>query len=77
MAKQIQAIRGMNDCLPDQSGLWQWVENTIRQVVANYGYQEIRTPIVESTDLFKRSIGEVTDIVEKKCTTLTIGTVIV
>ena len=66
MAKQIQAIRGMNDCLPEQSGLWQWVENTIRQVVANYGYQEIRTPIVESTDLFKRSIGEVTDIVEKE-----------
>lgn len=66
MTKQIQAIRGMNDCLPEQSGLWQWVENTIRGVVANYGYQEIRTPIVESTDLFKRSIGEVTDIVEKE-----------
>ena len=56
----------MNDCLPEQSGLWQWVEDNIRQVVASYGYQEIRTPIVESTDLFKRSIGEVTDIVEKE-----------
>ncbi len=66
MAKQIQAIRGMNDCLPAESGIWQWVENTIRDVVASYGYQELRTPIVESTDLFKRSIGEVTDIVEKE-----------
>ncbi|MCC2614957.1 histidine--tRNA ligase [Aestuariibacter halophilus] len=66
MSKQIQAIRGMNDCLPEQSGTWQWVEQRIRQVVASYGYQEIRTPVVESTDLFKRSIGEVTDIVEKE-----------
>jgi histidyl-tRNA synthetase len=66
VSKQIQAIRGMNDCLPAQSGLWQSVEGVIRQVVASYGYQEIRTPIVESTDLFKRSIGEVTDIVEKE-----------
>lgn len=66
MSKQIQAIRGMNDCLPTESGLWQYVESSIRQVVANYGYQEIRTPIVESTELFKRSIGEVTDIVEKE-----------
>ncbi|WP_421131992.1 histidine--tRNA ligase [Alteromonas sp. A079] len=66
MAKTIQAIRGMNDCLPEISGTWQKVESAIRQVVASYGYQEIRTPIVESTDLFKRSIGEVTDIVEKE-----------
>lgn len=66
MAKTIQAIRGMNDCLPTESGKWQQVEAGIRQVVASYGYQEIRTPIVESTDLFKRSIGEVTDIVEKE-----------
>ncbi|MDC0602433.1 histidine--tRNA ligase [Aliiglaciecola sp.] len=66
MTKQIQAVRGMNDCLPNDSGIWQWVENTIRQVVAGYGYQELRTPVVESTDLFKRSIGEVTDIVEKE-----------
>ena len=66
MAKTIQAIRGMNDCLPSQTGIWQFVEANIRQVVANYGYSEIRTPIVESTDLFKRSIGEVTDIVEKE-----------
>lgn len=66
VSKQIQAIRGMNDCLPEQSGLWQWVEQTIREVVKSYGYQEIRTPVVESTELFKRSIGEVTDIVEKE-----------
>jgi histidyl-tRNA synthetase len=56
----------MNDCLPEVSGTWQKVESVLRQVVASYGYQEIRTPIVESTDLFKRSIGEVTDIVEKE-----------
>ncbi|MCM2680136.1 histidine--tRNA ligase [Echinimonas agarilytica] len=66
MAKQIQAVRGMNDCLPDQSPAWQFVENNLRQVVAGYGYSEIRTPILESTELFKRSIGEVTDIVEKE-----------
>jgi histidyl-tRNA synthetase len=66
VSNQIQAIRGMNDCLPEHSGVWQWVEDAIREVVASYGYQEIRTPIVESTDLFKRSIGEVTDIVEKE-----------
>ena len=56
----------MNDCLPSDSSTWQFVEQHIRSVVAAYGYQEIRTPIVESTDLFKRSIGEVTDIVEKE-----------
>ncbi len=56
----------MNDCLPEVSGTWQYVESTLRDVVASYGYQEIRTPIVESTELFKRSIGEVTDIVEKE-----------
>lgn len=66
MVKQIQAIRGMNDILPTQSPLWQKVETLLRQVVNCYGYNEIRTPIVESTDLFKRSIGEVTDIVEKE-----------
>lgn len=66
MAKQIQAIRGMNDCLPDDSPKWQHVETILRNTVAAYGYAEIRMPIVESTDLFKRSIGEVTDIVEKE-----------
>ena len=66
MAKQIQAIRGMNDILPTQSHLWQKVEAGLRSSVSAYGYSEIRTPIVENTDLFKRSIGEVTDIVEKE-----------
>ncbi|MGL4446397.1 MAG: ATP phosphoribosyltransferase regulatory subunit, partial [Shewanella sp.] len=66
MAKQIQAIRGMNDILPTQSPLWQKVEAVLRLSVSAYGYSEIRTPIVENTDLFKRSIGEVTDIVEKE-----------
>jgi histidyl-tRNA synthetase len=66
MAKNIQAIRGMHDLLPEQSPRWQFLEGTVRDLLAGYGYQEIRMPIVESTDLFKRSIGEVTDIVEKE-----------
>ena len=66
MAKSIQAIRGMNDILPEQTPYWQYVENSFRQLMQSYGYQEIRMPIVESTALFKRSIGEVTDIVEKE-----------
>lgn len=66
MAKAIQAIRGMNDCLPQDTPLWQWLETTIRRVLASYGYSEIRMPIVESTPLFKRAIGEVTDVVEKE-----------
>nr|WP_283102816.1 histidine--tRNA ligase [Shewanella abyssi] len=66
VAKQIQAIRGMNDILPTQSPIWQKLETVLRETVSAYGYSEIRTPIVESTDLFKRSIGEVTDIVEKE-----------
>ncbi|MGF2734626.1 histidine--tRNA ligase [Marinobacter sp. DUT-1] len=65
MAK-IQAIRGMNDILPEQTPVWQFVEAAVRKVLRQYGYQEIRMPIVEQTDLFKRSIGEVTDIVEKE-----------
>jgi histidyl-tRNA synthetase len=64
--KKIQAIRGMNDLLPSDSPVWQYVENTIADILRRYGYQEIRFPIVESTDLFKRSIGEATDIVEKE-----------
>ena len=66
MAKSIQAIRGMNDLLPDQSPAWQQVESIIRRVAASYGYSEIRMPVLEQTALFKRSIGEVTDIVEKE-----------
>ncbi|NLW04595.1 MAG: histidine--tRNA ligase [Pseudomonadaceae bacterium] len=66
MAKKIQAIRGMNDLLPEASPGWQYLEKTVRELLARYGYQEIRMPIVEQTALFKRSIGEVTDIVEKE-----------
>ena len=66
MAKSIQAIRGMHDVLPHSSPHWQYVERNIREVLSAYGYSEIRLPIVESTELFKRSIGEVTDIVEKE-----------
>ena len=66
MSKKITSIRGMNDILPEQTGLWQWLEAKVGAVLASYGYQEIRMPIVEQTDLFKRSIGEVTDIVEKE-----------
>ncbi len=56
----------MNDLLPDQSPIWQMVESSLVDILQRYGYQEIRFPILESTDLFKRSIGEVTDIVEKE-----------
>ncbi|MCP3664008.1 MAG: histidine--tRNA ligase [Gammaproteobacteria bacterium] len=66
MAKKIQAIRGMHDILPEQSPLWLILEDAVRDVVERYGYRQLRTPIVEMTDLFKRSIGEVTDIVEKE-----------
>ncbi|TQV75067.1 histidine--tRNA ligase [Aliikangiella marina] len=66
MSKTFQAVKGMNDCLPTDSPVWQYLEGCLREVVAGYGYQEIRTPIVENTQLFCRSIGEVTDIVEKE-----------
>ncbi|NLQ16830.1 histidine--tRNA ligase [Marinomonas sp. M1K-6] len=66
MAQKIQAIRGMNDILPDQSSVWLYLEKTVADVVKSYGYQQIRFPIVESTDLFKRGVGETTDIVEKE-----------
>jgi histidyl-tRNA synthetase len=66
MGKNIQAIRGMRDILPDQTPLWQWLEDRVRAVLEGYGYGEIRMPLLEMTELFKRSIGEVTDIVEKE-----------
>jgi histidyl-tRNA synthetase len=66
MALSIQAIRGMHDILPEEVMLWQTLEDRARQVLESYGYAEIRTPTVELTELFKRSIGEVTDIVEKE-----------
>lgn len=66
MAENIRSVRGMNDLLPEQTPYWQAVENTLKTVLDSYGYQEIRFPVVEKTELFKRSIGEVTDIVEKE-----------
>jgi histidyl-tRNA synthetase len=64
--KTLQAVRGMNDILPADSPLWLYFERTVAELLASYGYQQIRLPIVEPTELFKRSIGEVTDIVEKE-----------
>lgn len=70
MAKNIQSIRGMHDILPESTPIWQFFENTVRNLLGTYGYSEIRMPIVEQTDLFKRAVGEVTDIVEKEMYTL-------
>ncbi|EKO3383627.1 histidine--tRNA ligase [Vibrio fluvialis] len=66
MAKTIQAIRGMNDCLPTQSPLWQKVEGIVKNVISAYGYNEVRMPIVEETNLFSRAVGEETDVVSKE-----------
>ena len=66
MSKQIQPVRGMNDVLPAEIGAWQHLERVARGVFEAYGYAELRVPIVEHTELFKRSIGEYTDIVEKE-----------
>ncbi len=66
MAKVMQAIRGMNDILPSETPYWQHVEAVIREVMASYGYEELRLPIIEHTELFVRTIGEITDIVEKE-----------
>ena len=66
MADKLVAVKGMNDLLPPQSARWEWVEATLRSLFARYGYQNVRTPIVEPTALFVRGLGEVTDIVEKE-----------
>jgi histidyl-tRNA synthetase len=66
LAEQIQPIRGMNDILPTEIGAWQYLERSVRDVVSAYGYEEMRVPIVEQTSLFKRSIGEFTDVVGKE-----------
>jgi histidyl-tRNA synthetase len=71
MSETIQAIRGMNDVLPDEAPLWRFFEDTVQDLLERYGYRRMRTPIVERTDLFVRSIGEVTDIVEKEMYTFT------
>jgi len=66
LSKSIQAVRGMRDILPEETPYWHHLESIVQATLAAYGYQEIRFPILEKTDLFKRSIGEVTDIVEKE-----------
>ncbi|HEX4331522.1 MAG TPA: histidine--tRNA ligase [Usitatibacter sp.] len=66
MTAKIQSIRGMEDVLPDRSALWQKFEDTVREVFEQYGYCNIRTPVLEPTALFVRGLGEVTDIVEKE-----------
>ncbi|MFA6037606.1 MAG: histidine--tRNA ligase [Legionellales bacterium] len=63
---QIQAIRGMHDIMPAQIGDWQYIENIVRRLTAAYGYQEIRFPVLEMTALFKRTVGEESDIVTKE-----------
>ena len=66
MAKFIEPVRGMNDILPEAASRWQQLERVTREVLESYGYREIRLPVVEKTELFKRSIGDATDIVEKE-----------
>jgi histidyl-tRNA synthetase len=66
MSETLQAVKGMNDILPEEAGQWLWFEDTVRDWLEAYGYRNIRMPLVEPTALFKRAIGEVTDIVEKE-----------
>jgi len=66
MAEILKAIKGMNDILPPESARWEWLEDVVRQLMRRYGFQNMRTPIVEPTALFVRGLGEVTDIVEKE-----------
>ena len=66
MAEKITAVKGMNDLLPTDSGRWEALEETVRQLMRRHAYRNIRTPIVEPTALFVRGLGEVTDIVEKE-----------
>ena len=66
MIKSLQAVRGMNDVLPGQIGAWRHLDRVLRGLLRDYGYEELRIPVVEHTELFQRSIGEYTDIVEKE-----------
>lgn len=66
MSEIITAVRGMKDILPDESPLWHWLETKMSSILTQYAYRELRTPILEKTQLFKRAVGEVTDIVEKE-----------
>ena len=66
MADRLSAVKGMNDLLPTDSHVWEWLEDLVRDLMRRHGYRNIRTPIVEPTALFVRGLGEVTDIVEKE-----------
>jgi histidyl-tRNA synthetase len=66
MAEPLKAVKGMNDILPPESARWEWFESRVREIMRRYGYQNMRTPILEHTPLFVRGLGEVTDIVEKE-----------
>ena len=65
-AEKLRAVKGMNDILPPDSARWEWLEERVRELMAQYAYRNLRTPIVEPTALFVRGLGEVTDIVEKE-----------
>ncbi|MGE5310745.1 MAG: ATP phosphoribosyltransferase regulatory subunit, partial [Nitrospirota bacterium] len=65
-ATSITGIKGFNDILPGEVEKWQWVESVARRIFSSFGFQEIRVPILEKTELFARGIGETTDIVEKE-----------
>src|ERR1700748_966335 len=69
--EKLSGVKGMNDILPQGAGLWEFFESTVKSMLRSYGYQNIRTPIVEHTQLFTRGIGEVTDIVEKEMSSFT------
>ena len=66
MSQTVAPIRGVNDVLPEEIAGWHWLESVVRGALEGYGYREIRLPVMERTELFARSIGEVTDIVEKE-----------
>ena len=68
MSEALRAVRGMNDLLPDEAERWLWLEGVVANWFARYGYRQMRTPLLEHTGLFRRAIGEVTDIVERRCT---------
>lgn len=76
MAKNIQAIRGMNDYLPGETAIWQRIEGTLKNVLGSYGYSEIRLPIVEQTPLFNARSVKLLTWLKKRCTPLRIATAI-
>jgi len=73
MSKKPQTVRGMNDILPDVAASWQYVESEVEEIIEAYGYRQVRLPLLEHTEVFRRSIGEVTDIVEKEMYTFDDG----